>query len=52
MRLTATHAETAFTPLDHIKNQAPTPTPSQSAAPHIQLSGFGRLLTYLHRYGD
>lgn len=30
----ATHAEAAFPPLDHNKNQAPTPTLSQLAAPH------------------
>lgn len=35
MRFTATHAEAAFLPLDHIKHQAPTPTLSQLAAPHI-----------------
>ena len=34
MRRSATHAEAAFLPLDHIKHQAPTPTLSQLAAPH------------------
>ena len=34
LRRSVTHAEAAFPPLDHIKNQAPTPTLSQSAAPH------------------